>query len=41
MLNRFVLGVLAAVLAVGAFLFWGGGFSGLLESLNDLFVINP
>lgn len=41
MLNRFVLGLLAAVLAVAALLFWGGGFAALLEGINDLFLIHP
>jgi hypothetical protein len=36
-LIRFTLWLVAAMLAVSAFLFWGGGPAQLLEYINDLF----
>jgi hypothetical protein len=36
-LIRFVGWMVATILTVSVFLFWSGGFSQLLEYLNDLF----
>ena len=36
-LIRFTLWLVAAMVAVSAFLFWGGGFTRLLECINDIF----
>lgn len=39
-LVRFTLWLAAAVLALSAFLLWGGGLAQLLENINDLFLIH-
>jgi hypothetical protein len=39
-LVRFTLWLVAALLALSVFLFWGGGLAQLLENINDLFLIH-
>jgi|GEM_PF-1804146 hypothetical protein len=39
-LVRFTLWLVAVILTVSAFLFWGGGLAQLLENINDLFMLH-